>query len=372
MNHLYLTISLLLSLLLQSVYAQIQYEDMLVHQVLHGENLSDIAKRYKVSVSELIEYNQLRDSHLYAGQTLIVKKLSSTPSPTPNTSPSTNVQAAQPAPNQRTSAVDTQTSSLRYLSATEQAEDVWARTNLRLLGEAPSSSSPSYVARMAANDRFIAQQRQIRTGGAAQSANTRDGANLNRRVSEDAANDLLRASAIYHRVSRDEDIYDIAERYGVRVKDIQMWNQVRNVYAGQRLIIYTETDPNGPILQPENTSLQNIENQLNGNPNENISTSTTNKRVADPSQTQTGTFETFEWEYAKTPFYIAHKSLPVGSEVKLMLPNNLGFIRMEVVAYQDPRSKVDFSLSRMAARLLEIANNDKKVPQATLMLGGEE
>jgi membrane-bound lytic murein transglycosylase D len=67
-----------------------QQVDQQVHRVRSGENLSTIAAKYRVSVSQIKQWNNLRSDRIYAGQRLNIHSPSSAPPSNQGTSMSTN------------------------------------------------------------------------------------------------------------------------------------------------------------------------------------------------------------------------------------------------------------------------------------------
>jgi LysM repeat protein len=349
-----------------------------MHRIDHGETLSSIARKYKITVPRLMEVNTLGSTIIYAGQELVIPVAGT--SAAAGAGAGTNARIATPSPagtsrgstvsnlrdlqfdqaNRRSVNQSVPAPASRTPSLARQAEDVWVRTNLSLLGDQPLSNRAMLHNRAP----MTSETQRTRSGS---SSNT-----TNQRTAGPTDVTAPQGEQVIHRVGRDEDIYDIAERYGVTVEQIQSWNSNRPIYTGQKLAIYR--DPTAPILNLDQPSLDDIESQFKGTPATNqgnmcSGSGSDGQRLADPTpvppRTQVGMFDVFEWPDTKESFYLAHQTLPVGSTVKLAIPNTDGYLTLKVVAYHNRSSKTDFSLSPAAAKVLLAAGAEQ---EATLIL----
>jgi LysM repeat protein len=346
------------------------------HRVSYGETLYGIAKEYGISVETLQNANYLRGSSIYPGNELLIPMQGEDPSANQRvmTQERANLRVLEADPATSQPSYDRSTyrstyqpssyqANLRSPNLARQAEDVWVRTNRDLVGNLRPTGN------LATRDRSnggrptdqISDQNQPTTRS---DDNKRYGA---------ADTDSLRAEPqgqrIYHRVSRDEDIYDVAEQYGLNVETIQRWNDTKSVYTGQVLVIYR--DEQGAIIDPDETPLDRIESQLQGSSGKQTRSGDPfdpdptlrvgSDAAADKPQTETGTFEVFEWPDTQEAYYLAHKRLKPGSQVKAAIPGTDGSLSVKVVAYQNRNSRADYSLSAPLARLLESAGAKGKV-----------
>jgi LysM repeat protein len=77
---------------------------------------------------------------------------------------------------------------------------------------------------------------------------------------------------------------------------------------------------------------------------------------------ETGTYGKFEDAFiTDRTFYAAHKSLPSGTIVYMDVPNNAGFIEVEIVATLSPRSAAMVGLSPACIELLRSAGSNSEV-----------
>ncbi len=163
--------------------------------VRRGDTLGKIARQYGLSVSRLMRDNDLRSTRLSIGQRLVV--------------PVPRYDSALPslAEAQKTT-VDYGTRRLRPLSAS-----------------APLAEAPAPV---------------VRTS-------------MPVRTKTPPAPDTRTDTRVVHRVQRGETLGKIAENYGVSVRDVQGWNNLRGtrIKAGQRLTIYAGTTPESTPKEDE-------------------------------------------------------------------------------------------------------------------------
>lgn len=341
------------------------------HRVSYGETLYGIAKEYGISVKTLQNANNLRGSSIYPGNELLIPMGEAEPAANqrvmtqertnlrvlgtePATAHPSNDRAAYRSAYQRSS----YQANLRTPNLARQAEDVWVRTNLDMVGDLHPTGH------LATRDRSGDTRPTDRLTDRNQSTTRSDDSNMRYGKPDDTNQRATpQGERIYHRVSRDEDIYDVAEQYGLDVETIQGWNNTKTVYTGQTLVIYR--DDKGPIVDPNETPLDRIELQLKDSSTEQTRSSDPfdpdpTLRVglddeADQPQTETGTFKVFDWPDTKEAYYLAHKRLAPGTEVKVAIPGTDGSLSVKVVAYQNRSSRADYSLSAPLARLLESA-----------------
>jgi len=347
------------------------------HRVSYGETLYGIAQKYDISVETLQNANNLRGSAIYPGNELLIPMGGEEPAANQRvmTQEHSNLRVleaetatSQPANDRATYHSGYQRTSyqanLRTPSLARQAEEVWVRTNLDMVGDLRPPGN------LTTRDRSGRGRPTEPIADRNQQARRSDDSNL-RYGKPDEANQrgTPQGEPIYHRVSRDEDIYDVAEQYGLEVETIQRWNNTQSVYTGQTLVIYR--DDKGPIVDPDETPLDRIELQLRGTPNEQTRSSDPfdtdpTLRVglddeAEQPQTETGTFEVFDWPDTEEAYYLAHKRLDPGTQVKVAIPGTDGSLSVNVVAYQNRSSRADYSLSAPLARLLESAGANGEV-----------
>jgi membrane-bound lytic murein transglycosylase D len=122
-------------------------------------------------------------------------------------------------------------------------------------------------------------------------------------VKNNATASTPKTSTVY-KVKPGDNLGFIAERYGVNVKEIKSWNNLRSdvIWAGQKLVLYSKKD-----RQPVTAS---------------ISTSTAQKPAQKPSEIKTGDFIAYRVKSGDTLWSIAQK-FPGVSADNLMAWNGI-------------------------------------------------
>jgi LysM repeat protein len=349
------------------------------HRVSYGETLYGIAKKYTITVETLQRTNNLRGSTIHPGEELLIPmgQGQTRSNQRVMTEERTNLrvlETASGAANRRVAAPPTTRSAYQrnsYQASTQspslvqRAEDVWVRTNLALVGELRPIGNTAFRDRSQAETPRRSVEITDRSGSVTRSNDD------NKRYTTTAPTAEPKGERIYHRVGRSEDIYDVAEQYGIDTEAIQRWNDTKTVYTGQTLIIFR--DETKPIIDPDKPSLDQIADRLQGNEQGTTRSNDpfmpdANRRVTNTSEaakTETGSFDTFEWPDTKEAYYMAHKRLKPGTKVKVAIPGTDGHLSVLVKAYQGDDSPTDYSFSPALVRLLESAGAKG---EATLML----
>jgi len=309
------------------------------HLIKPGETLTAIARTYGVEVREIRELNDLKGSLIYAGRTLKIPVIEGA--------------------TQRTEGIANSLPPGAYAHRSA-AEDVWSKTNLQVLfGDDTSTlipGEPSNFARRGDPTMTSRGWGNRTRGGSTDSTYVRLGQG--------------QAQLIEHQVSRDEDIDEIAEQYGVSAEEIRRWNKIADVYTGQKIIIYQKIgirQRKGPQanIGTVKSTLLGVEEEEDGFEATSTQTSGVNQRPnSAPTRTESGTYEALDLG-KKEVFYMAHKSLAVGKQVRLSVPGNGGFIAVKVIGRLQQDSEVDYILSPAAAQLIESAGANGT---ATLLL----
>ncbi len=180
------------------------------YRVRRGDTLGKIASRFGVSLRKLKRVNGIRGSLIRQGQVLII--------PLPHSTQPSMAEAQQLKPIR----VQYAAGSLRPLIAIN----------------APSSERPvdgkKQIEQIAASARQLAK-----------------------RVSSSRRASVPRGKKIRYKVKPGDTLSEIAERYGVRISDIQRWNGLRSrriIRAGKTLTIYARKLPENKVASSENTS----------------------------------------------------------------------------------------------------------------------
>ncbi|MEO1450257.1 MAG: LysM peptidoglycan-binding domain-containing protein [Bacteroidota bacterium] len=213
----------------------------------------------------------------------------------------------------------------------------------------------------------------------------------------------------YHEVQKDENIYTIAEKYEVLVAELREWNALSEVRPGQTIIVdKSYVKPQTSRAVPEKLTnlsvLRNVEVPTRTFTAANARTtaptaSETRKNLSDmrlsTPPVKEGTTSTWEFDGASRSmgsaepaasvqaspvnhplgqfvqqgtyamleaqpaapqrFYAAHKDLPRGTRVNIDLPNNSGFLEVEITGKLSRTSQAVIGLSPDAVRMLHSA-----------------
>ena len=273
-----------------------------IHLVKKGETLYGIAKKYRVDVKNIIAANDLRDNNIQPGDRLMITKV---------------------VPPQQTT----------------------------------RSLSGSSTARMAS-----------------------------------ATGTVTRETPRYYLVKRGDDIFSISDTEEVTVKQLRIWNPNADFSAGERVIVgktYEEI-----VTTPPPATTARMAQRTRGLEDLSSTTSATSpvtpivassvpaattpqltpkavhRTVAPDGKTyEMPTFNVFgqvaqQLRYGEvlderiqsTRFYAYHKTLPLDTKVNLLLPDNAGFIEIEVVGRLANNSSADIALSPACVRILDGAN----------------
>lgn len=216
------------------------------YKVRRGDNLSLIARRFGVSISQLRRLNNLHGrSTIYVGQKIKVK---SGGSPARETAGDSSVYVVRRGDNLSTIADrhDMSISKLRRLNNLRGRSTIYVGQKLKVTGQAQkvasstSSNASFHIVRRGDNlieiaDRYGVSLNQLRKlNGLYGRSTIYVGQKL--KLSGDAS------GPIYHRVSPGESLYVIAKKYGLSVRELKRMNNMRSslIKVGDRLVIQSE------------------------------------------------------------------------------------------------------------------------------------
>ncbi len=372
------------------------------HIVQRGENLTMIARKYNMNVSELARLNRLRDDRIYSGQTLIVAKKSSSARDTgDHRRVASNIAMADEGFTRGMEATGTpiaaETSVMLSSDPAPNAEDVWMRNHLRMLnpdGQSAPIIEQSYVERqnrMRQHDSYAyttptytrSQSPDYQSSGrrTSQSSTTRgmgetraNTGSATRRVAEPGT------GRIYHDVQPGETIYDIAKRYSVQVEQIRRWNGTRSVYPGQAIRIeLSEALQGSRSGTTTDVELAEVEGILSGStPALQSGTSGSTPSSTQPADTDgsnfrgsnqrtaqaagtSHTYAVFSKSNPSTQFYALHDSHPIGSTITIAIPGDAGTLDLKVIDRLNGGSSVEYGFSPLVAELLDAAGAQGRV-----------
>jgi LysM repeat protein len=407
------------------------------HVVRNGETLYGIARQYGLSLGQLRALNRLEGEVIYPGQRLVVGR----PQPAPvsasayaatNTYERT-VEAATPTMYSRRAFPDPQyatssTSTRRYDRAVQaygrSAESSYrsaqppqrAATNRGYYAQATDepvlNSSPAYqpqlsraatYRRAASSPNLQAREQQARS-----MAPTSDGAATRRS---------------YYQVSSGDDIFSVADQFGVSVDQLREWNKIAQVEPGKVIVVnqwrIDETSEAGtpnnlrqarmPATEPTATPTQVGTLGVLGRQSRSRGMEPADEaygeyvgdlgdlwqpQPAQPAMRSQGTarsapltqrisraaepdldYSPLGLDMARVPylevntpprgtssrFFALHSYLPVGSEVQVVLPGQQGVLTLDVVSRLPVGSEIELGLSSAVVRLIEAAGGSERI-----------
>ncbi|MFK7921296.1 MAG: LysM peptidoglycan-binding domain-containing protein [Bacteroidia bacterium] len=327
-----------------------------MHVVSSGETLYGLSRQYKVSVGEIKTWNGLRSNTIDIGQRLIIE----TPSQTTVSTPSNQESEVAKTGIDRGEAIAFESHLSDLFSGSAQPQ------NQGWEAEAPDESEWSPFgedmnSRGSDDGQTSFARRTTRDGGeTAQTSNTETTASV-------------RTKQVYYQVKSGDDIYSIADIYKVRVDQLRAWNALVEVVPGdvivvaKREIVVPQTETTNSTSKQRGIPSRTMSPTLDTRPNSSETPNPTyrgasqnNSSVMRSDQTyygkwmERGSFVPYEGEKHKSSrFYALHKSLPIGSTFKVMIPDNGGYFEVKVVGRLEASKNAIAALSYDTIRLLE-------------------
>ena len=357
-----------------------------VHTVKRGETLYRISRTYGMSVTELKEINGLSSNRIMPGQTLYVlpQEASSARSVT---SSAVTARRRQVSPPSVSRVVDPED----YLYPTPRDQ---VTGDLSILDNNPRGFAP-----------------EVSTLGAPR------GTSFSPAVPVDQLPSTLRVEKKkFHLVKPGEDLFSLSDEYGVSPQRIRAWNPdisgTGRLEPGQAVVVRkwyesvsrAEVD-NGATPNTASRGMGNVNNSSTTyqyaaqNPRttnwdsdwnrqgewnqSDISSSFQTNTPNTYNQTQTrgtgsyvfippsnandrisetGSYTSLSLtDYSGNRFYGVHKSLPEGSMVRIYLPNNAGYMNVQIVGKLSDRSRDIIGLSPACVNLLRGSGNPSTI-----------
>lgn len=316
------------------------------HKVLPGENLYGIARQYGLSVDDVMRLNQLSSDRIYPGQRLTVKR--------PGATSSENMRS-------RGMGTSENTTTSPVLPPMNGYADMERRQYYRVQeGETLTDIA----------QKFRIHPDQIRDWNAVSQVYPGQTLVVDKWVEKVNMTDIRgREAASNLRLSRGQSTPGQADAAasGQRVGNLSTFSQgpfaesstsTREAYR-TGLTRDTETVQDGDWLMQRPTyresepqsSAWRTRGQANGAQN-------SYQRSPEPvfeTLEVSGPYEVLEDRYRgqDNPFYAYLNDLPVGSKIEVQIPNNSGFIELEVIGPMPSGSRAMIALSPSAARIIE-------------------
>ncbi|MEZ4775182.1 MAG: LysM peptidoglycan-binding domain-containing protein [Bacteroidia bacterium] len=330
-----------------------------IHFVKAGETLYSLSRKYDLPVERIKSLNGLNQNTIYPGQRLIVE--TTTRSATVSTT--TTARVAAPA----------QEDPIRTPDLTPTQE----RT--RSLGDlfVNDSPNPPSTATYTTDAYLVSRMRE-------------------REEVQDPSTTKIE-KRVYYQVRKGDDLFSIADTYQVSPEEILEWNAISNITPGQAIIVAkryeSATTEDLKAQQARETAerarLARSQWETNNQPqsrgvSERTAAPTPNYNMQSYAPETASSYRTTGSSYENSSprsnpaantiergsfrqyvdnritqqrFYAAHKTLAPGSKFKLMIPNNAGFVEVEVVSRLDPQNPAMVALSPACLKVLEGAGS---------------
>lgn len=239
-----------------------------LHKVEPGETLFAISKKYNVTVSEILNWNNLQGTDLSVGQSLIIEGVAEKVE-TPQVTSTAPPEATSTVPSTIEKAVVSNPRNENITKSSEKAEE-----------DMPSS---------------------------------------NRNSSEIGAN--LPGDWISHTVGQGETLFAIAKKYDANMEDIITWNALasNNISVGQKLKVGREANSNVPVVT---SSVPVIINNERTNATLSSRSSDEGGDTAYKNIKQTGLAELIEGTGNHKKYLVLHRDAPVGTIMRVRNEEN--------------------------------------------------
>lgn len=323
-----------------------------MHVVSAGETLYGLSKHYKVNVGEIKTWNGLRSNTIDVGQRLIIE----TPSQTTASTPSKQESEVAKTGIERGEEIAFESHLSDLFSSSAQPQNQGWETEAQ--DESEWSPFGGDMNSRGNNNEQTSFARRTRDGAETiQTSNTAS----------------VRIKQVYYQVKSGDDIYSIADKYKTRVDQLRAWNALVEVVPGdvivvaKREIIVPQAENTSSTTRQRGIPSRTMSPTLDTRPHSSESPNPTyrganqsNSNVMRSDQTyhgkwmEIGSFIPYEGEkYKSTRFYGLHKSLPIGSTFKVMIPGNGGYFEVKVVGRLEADRNAIAALSYDSIRLLE-------------------
>ncbi|NAA67465.1 LysM peptidoglycan-binding domain-containing protein [Enterococcus durans] len=193
------------------------------YTVKSGDSVWGISNSFGISMSQLIEWNNIKNNFIYPGQKLTIKGGQTTGSSTNNSGNNTNSSG-----NSNSSAGTGQTSGTKY--TVKSGDSVWKIAN----DHGISMNQLIQWNNIKNNFVYPGQQLIVSNGGSSSSATTNTG---NASSSSNAGSTAV--SGTKYTVKSGDSVWSVSNKYGISMNQLIQWNNIKNnfIYPGQQLVV---------------------------------------------------------------------------------------------------------------------------------------
>ena len=194
------------------------------YTVKSGDSVWGISNSFGISMSQLIERNNIKNNFIYPGQKLTIKGGQTPGSSTNNSGNNTNSSG-----NSNISAGTGQTSGIKY--TVKSGDSVWKIAN----DHGISMNQLIEWNNIKNNFVYPGQQLIVSNGGSSSSTTTNTG---NASSSSNNAGSTA-ASGTKYTVKSGDSVWSVSNKYGISMNQLIQWNNIKNnfIYPGQQLIV---------------------------------------------------------------------------------------------------------------------------------------
>jgi LysM repeat protein len=268
-------------------------EGALLHQVAQGETLFAISQKYKVSIADLMAWNNLKGNDLSMGQGLII---------------------------QRPVLTDSPVSAEKLEETVAVADQKVAITNQPVKGTNPAARMPKSTGSSAPGEAATTKtQKANEKPEPSGTTNSKEGP---------ASNISTIGGWKSHTVAQGETLFSISKQYETKVEDLITWNALssNNLSPGQTLKVGRETGASIPVTtypSPERPVSANAEMPSSqGSGSGTISSNSEASSTAFKNIKETGQAEVIEGTGNHKKYLVLHRDAPVGTIMRVRNENN--------------------------------------------------
>lgn len=194
------------------------------YTVKSGDSVWGISNSFGISMSRLIEWNNIKNNFIYPGQKLTIKGGQMTGSSTNNSGNNTNSSG-----NSNTSAGTGQTSGVKY--TVKSGDSVWKIAN----DHGISMNQLIEWNNIKNNFVYPGQQLVVSNGSSSSSATTNQNTTNNTNTNTGTTTN----TGSTYTVKAGESVWSVANKNGISMDQLIEWNNIKNnfIYPGQQLIV---------------------------------------------------------------------------------------------------------------------------------------
>jgi LysM repeat protein len=201
------------------------------HTIARGDTPAKIAKRYDISVADLLRLNKVKSTNLKVGQSLVIREGGAAPAQAPEAEPEAAAPEEETAPKQEAPARGSEL--VHTVQKGETTKSIAAK-----YGMSEAEFRQLNGIRAGAQLRGGRQYKVVQGGGNASAAPAPESPAV-----EPAGDAPTGTRKVTHTVGRGDNPYTISKKYGVELADFLKWNKLgRNkvLHVGEKYVVYVK------------------------------------------------------------------------------------------------------------------------------------